>query len=332
MKKREIVNYYDCFTFSNLWQSAKKSCKNVGWKTSVKNYKRKMFSNVSHAYNIMKNNKYKPKKNKQFIIRERGKERLIDSTPIDTRVIEKCFCDFGIVPLISKTLIYDNSATLKGKGTWFCIERLKKHYAKFMKKYPNGYILILDFHSYFASINHELLYEMIRKFIDDLSFEFYKKNIDMMIGLNLGSQLSQISAIYFSYLFDELCQSLSWYYSRYMDDSILFFETKEKMLKSIPKITNVIKLLNLSISKKKVRKIKASDGFTFLKKRFLFLNNKVLVYPNKKNDLIVKRKIKRLKNAKVLDLSSYINGSLSPYIKTNAFHRYLSLLSLCYNI
>ena len=326
MQKREVVRYDDCFTFSNLWKSARKSYNNVRWKTSVKNYERKMFSNVAHASYIMQQHKYKPKKTRQFIIHERGKERIIDSTPIDTRVIEKCFCDYGIVPLISKSLIYDNSATLKGKGTWFCVMRVKFHYATFMRIYPDGYVLIMDFHSYFASIDHELLYHFVRRYMDDDCFEFYRQNIEMMKGLNLGSQLSQISAVYFAYMFDEICQSLCYYYARYMDDSVMFFRSKQEMENAIPLIIKMIELFNLSVSKKKVKRVKASNGFTFLKKRFLFTNNKVIVYPYKENDRIVRRKMKRLKRAQVSNIQPYLNGALVAYKKTNAYSRYLSLI------
>ena len=323
---REVVNYNDCFTFSNLWKSANRCFRGVRWKSSVKNYERRMFSNVAHAHYIMENYKYKPRKNKQFIIHERGKERVIDSTPIETRVIEKCFCDCGIVPLVSKSLIYDNSATLKGKGTWFCLERIKKYYAKFMKEYPNGYILILDFHSYFASIDHEILYYFIRHYVDDYCFDFYKRNVDTMEGLNLGSQLSQISAVYYAYLFDELCQSLSYFYARYMDDSIMFFRAKEDMNKAIKAIMKAIDSLHLVVNRNKVKRSKAIDGFTFLKKRFVYRNSKVIMYPYKKNDRIIKRKINRFRKAHVADYKPYMNGCLVPYRKTKAHNRYLSLL------
>lgn len=325
---RGVVNYYDCFTFYNLWKSANRCFKNVRWKSSTKNYERRKFSYVAHAQYTMENHKYKPRKNKQFIIHERGKERIIDSTPIETRVIEKCFCDYGIVPLISKSLIYDNSATLKGKGTWFCLERIKQHYAEFMRKYPNGYVLILDFHSYFASIGHEILYSLIKKYLSDLSFDFYKRNVDTMQGLNLGSQLSQISAVYYAYLFDETCQSLAYFYSRYMDDSIMFFRTKEDMNKAIKAIMKAIDSLHLVVNKNKVKRSKAIDGFTFLKKRFVYKNGKVIMYPYKKNDRIIKRKANRFKKANVADYKPYMEGCLVPYRKTNAHNRYLSLL--CY--
>lgn len=326
------MSYDDCFTFNHLWQSANKCYKNVSWKTSVINYKRRAFSNVSHSFFILKNRNHKTEIPHSFTIYNRGKERKVEGITIRERVIQKCFCDFGIVPLISKSLIYDNCATLKNKGMWFCLKRTKIKYKKFMMKYKDiGYILILDFHNYFYSISHDILYYLVKRYMDIDSFNFYKSIVNNMIGLNLGSQLSQISAVYYSYLFDEICQNNSIYYSRYMDDSYCMFKSKQDLLKALPEILNTIKYLDLEINPKKVKIIKASNGFTFLKKVFRYKNNKVIIYPKKDFDRVIITKMNKLKSINNQAIKQSMLCYKPFYIKLNGYNRYINIANL-YNI
>ena len=322
-RNHDIVKYDDCFTFSHLWHSARKCYKGVGWKTSVKNFKRRAFSNVTHSYFVMKDRKHKPEKPHKFTIHNRGKDREVEGLTIGERVIQKCFCDYGLVDNVSKSLIYDNYATLKGKGSWLCLKRLKKRYGEFMKKHKeNGYILIMDFHNYFYSIDHKRLYSMIKKYMDDDSFVFYESIVDNMKGLNLGSQLSQISAVYFSYMFDETCQRETVYYGRYMDDSYCMFKSKDELKRALPRIMNAIKELGLEINPKKVKIIKAKSGFTFLKKAIRYEDNKVIMYPRREFDRVIMRKIKKV-NEKV---GKEMLICYRPfYIKLNGYKRYLEL-------
>lgn len=326
------MNYDNCFTFNHLWVSAKKSYRNVSWKTSVINYKRRTFSNVSHSFFVLKDRKHKPEIPHSFTIYNRGKERKVEGITIGERVIQKCFCDYGIVPLISKSLIYDNSATLKNKGMWFCLKRTKKKYKKFMMKYSDsGYILVLDFHNYFYSIPHDILYFLIKDYMDYDSFNFYKNIVNNMIGLNLGSQLSQISAVFYSYLFDEICQKEAIYYSRYMDDSYCMFKSKDDLLKALPKILSVIESLGLEINPKKVKIIKAINGFTFLKKVFRYKNNKVIIYPKREFDRVIITKMNKLKTINNKAIKQSLLCYKPFYIKFNGYKRF-KRIAILYNL
>lgn len=323
-RNHDVVHYDECFTFSHLWHSARKCYKGVGWKTSVKNYKRRAFSNVAHSYFVLKDREHRPEKPHKFVIHNRGKDREVEGLTIGERVIQKCFCDYGLVDNVSKSLIYDNYATLKDKGSWFCLKRLRMRYGKFMRKYRNdGYILIMDFHNYFYSIDHNILYGMIGKYMDKDSFAFYKSIIDNMYGLNLGSQLSQISAVYFSYRFDEVCQKEAVYYGRYMDDSYCMFRNKGELKRALPKMLNAIKELGLEINPKKVKIIKAENGFTFLKKVIRYEEEKIIMYPRREFDRIIMKKMKKVdEKARRKMLICY----RAFYMKLNGYHRFQNIL------
>lgn len=320
-RNNEKVDYESTFTFRNLWNSYHKSCRNVSWKTSVKNYKRRAFSQVSHSYIQLMNDIFKPMKTKKFTINHRGKERKVESTDIHERVIEKCFCDYGLCSIITKHLIYDNGATLKGKGYWFTIERVKKHYAKFRKKYPSGYVLTLDFHHYFESIDHDRLYGKIEKYLDSRSFSFYKKIIDNMKGLNLGSQLSQISAVFYCNELDNIASRTAFYYARYMDDTVYMFKDKSSLRMALKELRKVIDRLGLELNENKI--IMWKNDFTFIKRKFIFIENKVIVSIKREYDRIVRKRIR--KNGKGYDSYRVL------YIKLKLFKR-LSKLDIIYHI
>lgn len=289
------VNYDYAFSFKHLWKSAHKCYRNVSWKTSVKNYKYRAFSNISHSYiQLHSDTPFKPLKTTKFTIKERGKERNVENTNIYERVIEKCFCDYGLTPILSKALIYDNGATLKGKGYWFTIERAKKKFRQFKNKYPNGYVLTLDFHHYFESIDHDLLYKKVIPYLDKKSFVFYKSVIDNMKGLNLGSQLSQISAIFFCNTLDKIATKLCVFYARYMDDTIYMFDTKESLKSTLKCVEQEVNKLGLTLNENKTRIFK--NNVTFLKKKFIYLKDKrkVIVSLPTNYDRYVKKKIKRM--------------------------------------
>lgn len=325
-RNHDKVSYVKAFTLNHLIQSAHRCYRGVSWKTSVINYKRREYSNVAHSFFVLLEQKHKPETPHKFEIHNRGKIREVESITIRERVIQKCFCDFGFVDNISNRLIYDNSATLKNKGTWFCLARTKKKYADFMKRYGDtGYVLIIDFHSYFASIDHTILYEKISKHLDADSFQFYKKIVDNMKGLNLGSQLSQISAVYFPHSYDEICQRLAYSYGRYMDDSIMFFRTKEELKSALEEIRRAISKLNLEVNPKKVKIMKASNGFTFLKKKFRYAGDKVIVSPMRKFDRIILSKAKKL-SLRVNGYANLIRVSYKPfYAKLNGYKRFKNL-------
>lgn len=325
-RNREVVHYDECFTFNHIWISARRCFKSVSWKTSVKNYKRKAFSNVGHAYIVLRERKHIPEKPYCFTIHNRGKERNVEGLSINERVIQKTFSDFGLVPLVSKSLIYDNCATLKNKGMWFCLKRLKKRYNDFMHKYGDtGYILILDFHNYFYSIDHEILYGLIKRFMDDDCFKFYCDIVDNMKGLNLGSQLSQISAVFFAHRFDEVCQNHSIYYARYMDDSYCMFKCKKDLMNALNDIMNVVESLGLEINPKKVKIIKASNGFTFLKKKIRY-DDKVIITPKREFDRVILTKMKKLKKLNPYAIHSDLICYRPFYAKYNGYHRYLKII------
>ena len=74
----------------------------------------------------------------------------MDTTPYRDRVVQKCFVDNYLFPLLENRLIFDNAACRKNKGTDFARDRLKNFIKDTFNKYGlNFYVLTFD-------INHFL--------------------------------------------------------------------------------------------------------------------------------------------------------------------------------
>ena len=62
-----------------------------------------------------------------FGLNERGKHRDIMSVHFSERVPQKSLNHNALVPVLTRSLIHDNGASQKGKGTSFAMKRLVTH-------------------------------------------------------------------------------------------------------------------------------------------------------------------------------------------------------------
>lgn len=163
-----LGTFDDIFTFVNLYDAFHICKKGVRWKASIQAYETNLPVNSYDLYRRLKAGTWKTKGFTKFHLSERGKVRLIQSVHISERCIQRTLCDKYLVPLLSRSLIYDNGASLKGKGMRFAIDRIRKHLKDHQREHGDaGYILLYDFTNYFGNISHEKLFEMIDPKITD---------------------------------------------------------------------------------------------------------------------------------------------------------------------
>lgn len=117
----------------------------------------------------------------EFTLHERGKKRRITGEQIKDRVSKHGLCDEILTPAVRKYLIYDNGASVKGKGIDFTRKRLLTHLRKYYQTHHtnDGYILLIDFSKYYDNIRHDRLMEQFEKYIkDEKALDFLRKVID----------------------------------------------------------------------------------------------------------------------------------------------------------
>lgn len=322
IKRKHFIQKYDdfnkIFTFENLYESYKKCIKNLTWKPSVQRYVADDVANIIKLEKKLKNGTFRSKGFYEFDIMERGKPRHIRSVDIEERIVQRCLCDFCLVPVLSRSLIYDNGACIKNKGQHFTIKRIKRHLKEYFNKYGvDGVMLTMDFKSYFDKITHTLVYDLIDNlFTDESLLKLIHHFVDAFgdVGLGLGSQISQILAISVTNPLDHYVKEvlhIRWY-GRYNDDMWFICHTEQEAEHLAETIIKYIKPSGLIIHPNKIKINDLQKGFTLMKIKYILKpTGAVVMLPDKKKVVRERRKLKKIKKKVDNDVLTNKDGFLS---------------------
>lgn len=315
----------------NSFYEAKKGC---SWKNSVQQYEANFLKNIRHTQLELREKTYRQQDFYCFYLKERGKDRYVRSISFYDRVVQRALCDL-VNPIVEPYLIHDNGASVKKKGIDFARRRIENHLHKYYRKYGNkGYALVIDFSKFYDNILHKPLMDMYREIIDDkdiinlinhlvdsFSVDISNYNITenelfdslayakaetektgekmMHKSLGIGSQISQISGIYYPSKMDNYCKIVKGikFYGRYMDDTYIIGNSKEELKSLLDDIDKICKKQGIFINHKKTQLFRLDKGFTFLKIKYRLTGTGHLVrIPVKKNFIRERRKLKSFKN------------------------------------
>lgn len=301
-RNEQYGDFDKVFTFDNLYCAFKKCCRGVGWKASTQRYKANVLQNVNDTLRSLHNGTYKSRGFYEFDLVERGKPRHIKSVHISERVVQRCLCDNALVPMFSKSFIYDNGACMERKGIDFAVRRLVCHLQRHFRKHgTNGYALIFDFSRYFDNIQHEPLKQIVDKtFTDPRIVRLVNGFIDDFgeVGLGLGSQISQVSALMYPNRLDHYIKEVLRikHYGRYMDDGYLIHESKAHLQKCLQEIRRICAELGIKLNAKKTQIVKLSRGLNFLKRHFVLTDTGgVIIKPARKGITKMRHKLRTFK-------------------------------------
>lgn len=301
-EKAEFLDFKKVFTTGHLYAAYRKCTRGVKWKCSTQKY---MDNATLHTYRTKKkllNGTFRSDGFYEFDLYERGKHRHIKSVTMHERVVQRCLCDYSMVPLLSNTFIYDNGASQKNKGYHFAIRRMVKHLQQHYRKYgTEGYILLFDFSKFFDNVSHKVVNWILRKQYEDkwllgLILHFVRSFGD--VGLGLGSQISQTLSVASANPLDHHIKEKLGIrgYARYMDDGYLIHHDKEYLRMCLEEIKLICEKLEIDLNLKKTQIVKLSHGFTWLKCRFyLQPSGKVVRKIYKRSVTKMRQKLKTFK-------------------------------------
>ena len=242
----QVGKVEDVFTFGNLYAAGKKCCSGVRWKSSTQNFERHLLSGTAVMRRRILDNEWKPEKYCHFILSERGKTRPIDAPKIHDRQVFKLFTQKVLWPLYIPGMIWNNGASLPGKGLEFSLGELQNDLRYHFRRYGReGNIILLDFKQFFPSVSHEEVFKRHKKLIlDEGQRNIAKIIVDSSpggIGLPLGVEPSQAEMIAFPSALDNYikCQLSLKCAGHYMDDYYII----------VPPDRNAKEILNLIIAK-----------------------------------------------------------------------------------
>jgi hypothetical protein len=308
-KRNDRLTRYDDFNqvidTDNLYASFNRSKSGVSWKESVQRYEANAMCNIAATRGKLIAGESVQSGFKEFTLNERGKIRHIKSVHISERIVQKCLCDYCLNPILTRPLIYDNGASIKGKGVHFALRRLIAHLSKFNRqngRSNKGYALLVDFSKFFDNIDHAVLFAMLERHIKDRRVTALTRGFVSVFGpgksLGLGSQVSQVAAIFYPNQLDHVIKEnlRVKYYGRYMDDLYLIHADKEYLKRCLAEIKKVCQTLKITVNEKKTRIVKLSRGMEFLKGKYILLENgRVLRRPGKDSAKRMRRKLKKFK-------------------------------------
>ena len=153
--------------------------------------------------------------------------------------------------------IKDSYACIRDRGTHKAVDAIQKYMRMMKRKYQHYYILKCDIKKYFYTIDKNILYFIIERYISDNKLLSFTKRLiydnDNIKGIPIGNYTSQYFAnIYLNELDHYIKENLHVkYYVRYMDDFILLVPTKEEASYLKKQISNYLSnYLNLELNHK----------------------------------------------------------------------------------
>lgn len=156
---------------NNLYKAYRASIKGSKWKETTQKFMMNFLRYIFSIQEELPNRTLQNGPTEEFSLSERGRVRPITSIQIKDRIVRHALCDEVILPEVKKHIIYDNCASIKGRGISRQRFRFEVHLRKYYKLHGNeGWILFGDFSKFYDNIIHEIAKRELLKLFDDDEF------------------------------------------------------------------------------------------------------------------------------------------------------------------
>lgn len=265
----------EVFGYDTMFKAGTACCNGVRWKHSTQRYEAHLFSGTAKRRRQVLNGTWRPGKNIRFYVTERGKTRPIDAPHINDRQIHKALTRNALIPLYMPGMIYDNGASLPGKGLHFALRRLEEqlrwHYRRYGRE---GAVFLLDFHHFFPSAPHAAIYERHNRLITDPEIrsvaDIIVAAVQGGVGMPLGVEPSQVEMVALPSSIDNFikCQLGIHCAGHYMDDYYIILPDRTELERVAAEVIRRAEAMGLTVNRNKCRIVPLTQPFRFCKAKF----------------------------------------------------------------
>ncbi len=236
-------------------------------------FQAKLGDNINDLYYLLQTRTYKHGEYSAFNVSD-PKPRNIHKATVRDRLLHHLIYK-ELYPYFDQRFIYDSYSCRKKKGTHRALDRFQYFARKVSKNNTRTcYVLKGDIKKFFASIDHDVLYKILRRHIEDEEMHWLIKQVissfhttKIGVGLPLGNLTSQLFVNIYMHEFDMFVkQELRVkYYIRYADDFAILSDNEnylEELLLKMEKFLN--EKLKLKLHENKVYIKTYASGVDFL--------------------------------------------------------------------
>jgi len=272
--------YKDIISLENLLEAWCEFLRGKRNKKDVQEFERNLMENIIALHHELKNKTYKHGPYIPFKISD-PKPRDIHKASVRDRLLHHAIYRI-LYPYFDRKFIFDSYSCRINKGTHRATNRFRDFARKVSKNHTKQcWVLKCDIRKFFASIDHEVLKNVLAKHISDEDVlcllekvveSFNTKNcsnslLNCSVGLPLGNLTSQLLVNIYMNEFDHFMKRelRAKYYIRYADDFVILADNKVCLEEFIPKMNNFLKQkLKLNLHPNKVFIKTFSSGVDFL--------------------------------------------------------------------
>ncbi len=270
-----IIHGFDCIiSRTSLYCAWQDFVRGKKYKKDVSEYSLRLDYNLRELHTILKNKTYSHGTYSHFKIND-PKSRDIHKAFVRDRVVHHLLYT-ALYPYFDKKFIYDSYSCRINKGTHKAIVRFKD-FARSVScnNTKTCWVLKCDVRKFFASIDHEILKNILAKHIADTRTLAVLENIidsfhtegKIGVGLPLGNLTSQLLVNIYMNEFDQYVKHVlkERNYIRYADDFVFLSRDKKHLEKLIPILLEYLEnVLKLSLHPDKVYIKTFASGVDFL--------------------------------------------------------------------
>ncbi len=262
------MNYLDITSIDNLFQAWSEFKKGKRKRADVQIFERNLEDNLFKLHDDLKNKTYKHGEYRSFFVHD-PKQRHIHKAAVSDRVVHHLLYQY-LYELFDKNFIFDCYSCRLNKGTHKGVDRLEKFTRIVSKNYTRpSWALKLDIKKFFASVDHQILKQLLRKKVKDENILWLLDEIidSFPKGIPLGNLTSQVFANIYMNESDQFLKHRlkAKYYIRYADDFIILVGDNESLQRLLVPISEFLnEKLKLELHPQKIIIRKLEWGIDFL--------------------------------------------------------------------